>query len=217
MNKNMDAVIVSDWYELVKGTDLKQGDIIENCPFFLPPREMEWPIDFQEIQGFDCGYEDSIIMSQSCDLEGTQKSDMWLVLLCPIWELSMASSANSFLGSSFGKEECRRGHMTGYHMINGCDHEEWRRDIAIVSFREVRSLPLNFVHKIINNKHWRPRLRSPYREHLAQAFARYFMRVGLPVDIPRFGSAKAEAEVMKRLRALDNNTRKKVFSCFRLS
>jgi len=27
---------------------------------------------------------------------------------------------------------------------------------------------------------------EPYREHLAQAFARFFMRVGLPVDISPF-------------------------------
>jgi hypothetical protein len=30
------------------------------------------------------------------------------------------------------------------------------------------------------------RLLPPYREHLAQAFARFFMRVALPVDIPDF-------------------------------
>ena len=30
------------------------------------------------------------------------------------------------------------------------------------------------------------RLLSPYREHLAQALARFYMRVGLPVDIPAF-------------------------------
>ena len=29
-------------------------------------------------------------------------------------------------------------------------------------------------------------LLSPYKEHLAQAFARFFMRVGLPADIPKF-------------------------------
>jgi hypothetical protein len=28
------------------------------------------------------------------------------------------------------------------------------------------------------------RLCPPYREHLAQAFARFFMRVGLPIPIP---------------------------------
>jgi len=31
----------------------------------------------------------------------------------------------------------------------------------------------------------RLRLRPPYREHLSQAFARFFMRVGLPTDIKR--------------------------------
>ena len=30
----------------------------------------------------------------------------------------------------------------------------------------------------------RLRLCPPYREHLAQSFARFFMRVGLPIDIP---------------------------------
>ena len=30
------------------------------------------------------------------------------------------------------------------------------------------------------------RILPPYREHLAQAFARFFMRVGLPVDVPPF-------------------------------
>ena len=32
----------------------------------------------------------------------------------------------------------------------------------------------------------RLRLNPPYREHLSQAFARFCMRVGLPVDIPPF-------------------------------
>jgi len=29
-------------------------------------------------------------------------------------------------------------------------------------------------------------LNSPYLEHLSQNFARYFMRVGLPSDLPDF-------------------------------
>jgi hypothetical protein len=30
------------------------------------------------------------------------------------------------------------------------------------------------------------RLQSPFREHFSQAFARFFMRVGLPAAIPAF-------------------------------
>jgi hypothetical protein len=40
--------------------------------------------------------------------------------------------------------------------------------------------PYAHVEKLGN----RLRLCPPYREHLAQAFARFFMRVGLPSDIP---------------------------------
>lgn len=215
MSENKNSIIISDWYEIIEGEDLKQGDILENCPVFYPPKEMKWPIAAKsETPEFSYGLQKLIIMSQSCDLEPTQKSDIWLVFLCPIWSLSEASKVNQFLASSFGKEECRRGHMTGYHMINQCDHGLLNQEISIVSFREVWSLPLDFVRNMAKNMGKRPRLRSPYREHLAQAFARYFMRVGLPADIPEFKSDKAEQAVMKKLNAMDDETRKRIFSHF---
>lgn len=40
--------------------------------------------------------------------------------------------------------------------------------------------------KFKSNKKDRLRLLLPYREHLAQSFARFFMRIGLPIDIPEF-------------------------------
>jgi len=49
----------------------------------------------------------------------------------------------------------------------------------------VFSLPVRFVRKKAADGR-RLRLLPPYREHLSQAFARFFMRVGLPVDIPAF-------------------------------
>lgn len=104
--------------------------------------------------------------------------------------------------------------MTGYHMIAGCQHGDWSQEISIVSFREVWSLPLDFVRRMAAAYGPRPRLRPPYREHLAQAFARYFMRVGLPVDIPAFKSVKAESELLKKLNALDAETRRRLLSHF---
>jgi len=54
-----------------------------------------------------------------------------------------------------------------------------------VDFRRLYSLPIAYVrHKLEAALHLR--LLPPYREHLSQAFARNFMRVGLPVDIPPF-------------------------------
>jgi hypothetical protein len=207
-------VILSDWYELVTGDELMQGDLLENCPVFRPPVNLNWPIKDGEEPEFTVERGTMVIMSQSCDLQADQKSDMWLVLLSPVWKLLEAAKVNQFLAASIGKEECRRGNMAGYHMIAGCDHDQWKREISIVSFREVWSLPLNFVRHMARQIGTRPRIRSPYREHLAQTFARNFMRVGLPVDIPPFKSDKAETEVMRKLNALDEETRRRIIESF---
>jgi hypothetical protein len=205
-------MILNEWYEIVEGDQLMQGDIVEDCPVFLPPIDMQWPINTEDPQTFDSGFENVIIMSQSCDLD-KQDKDL-LVLLCPVWSISDTANFNPFLNSDFGKEECRRGNMPGYHMINKCDHERWQQEISIVSFRDVWSLPMDFVQKVARGKGQRPRLRPPYREHLAQSFARFFMRVGLPVEIPAFTSDRAEKEVMKKLSVMEPEKRNKIFKSF---
>jgi len=55
--------------------------------------------------------------------------------------------------------------------------------LTIVDFHEVYTAPTNVVREFALRTGKRLRLLPPYREHLAQAFARFFMRVGLPVDI----------------------------------
>jgi hypothetical protein len=57
--------------------------------------------------------------------------------------------------------------------------------VGVVDFHEVHTAPLNQVRAFAKSAGKRLRLRPPYREHLAQAFARFFMRVGLPGDVPR--------------------------------
>ena len=71
-------------------------------------------------------------------------------------------------------------------MINAYDGDVLKMDIRIVDFHEVFSLPRNFLENWLSYQGARPSLLPPYREHLSQAFARFFMRVGLPIDIPRF-------------------------------
>lgn len=57
---------------------------------------------------------------------------------------------------------------------------------SVVDFRQLFTLPKEFLEAFTSAAGQRLRLRSPYREHLAQAFARYFMRVGLPHDARAF-------------------------------
>lgn len=57
---------------------------------------------------------------------------------------------------------------------------------SIVNFRQVYSVPLNAIARFANRSTPRLRLLPPYREHLSQAFARFFARIGLPKDIERY-------------------------------
>ena len=59
-------------------------------------------------------------------------------------------------------------------------------EVRVVDFRRVYSLPVTFLRRRATQCGNRIRLLPPYREHLSQAFARFFMRVGFPVDIPPF-------------------------------
>ena len=85
-----------------------------------------------------------------------------------------------------GKEELRKGNIPGYFLLNKAIKEEFETDYLIVDFRSVFSIPFEFLLDFTKNEPQRLRLLPQYREHLSQAFARFFMRVGLPVDIPPF-------------------------------
>ncbi len=71
-------------------------------------------------------------------------------------------------------------------MLNKCETEGFETDYLVVDFRSVYSVPFDFLVGLAERRGERLRLLPPYREHLSQAFARFFMRVGLPVDIPPF-------------------------------
>ena len=164
------------WYEVADDDKIMQGDFIPECPIIIPPSEISEEDEFDvTIKNYDV-----IIMSQSCDIE-YNKID--LVLLCPVWPLEEMEK-NDFMKNSKGKEELRRGNVTGYHLLNNCELEDFIIGYRVVDFRNVYSVPLDFIKEF--NKSKRLRLLPPYREHLSQAFARFFMRVGLPVDIPPF-------------------------------
>jgi hypothetical protein len=76
------------------------------------------------------------------------------------------------------------GHVWNLSMLNREDGAGYAAGLRLVDFHEVFSLPRDFLESWLK-KEGQPRLRlcPPYREHLSQAFARFFMRVGLPTDI----------------------------------
>ncbi len=165
------------WYDLVDGSELAQGDLVPECPVVVPASQISDETRARVV------YYDIVIMSQSCDL-AHGKID--LVLVCPVWPLAEVERRSDFFRSRNGKESLRQGNVPGYHLLDRCQVPGFESDYLVVDFRNVYGVPFPFLLELTQTRGQRVRLLPPYREHLSQAFARFFMRVGLPVDIPPF-------------------------------
>jgi hypothetical protein len=101
------------WYGRVSGDDLKQGDIIEACPVFVPPEDLaERPL---ETASFRVVERDLIVMSQSCDLvKGQEKLSE--VLLCAVWKRSEMPAGHP-LSRPEGLENVRKGRVPAWSIL----------------------------------------------------------------------------------------------------
>jgi hypothetical protein len=171
------------WYGLVSGNELSQGQILEDFPIYEP--SVTVPIAANQPVIIEWRIQDVVIMTQSCDLvQGREK--VTTVLLCPLFNVSEISGG--FLKTSKGLEDVRRGNIPGIHMIAASEVDGFTREVRIADLKNLYSMPLMFVRHEASLRSKRLTLLPPYREHLAQAFARFYMRVGLPVDIPPFNT-----------------------------
>jgi len=168
---------MESFWELVSGSTLSQGDYLPACPV---PKSSPKP-DYTEdtlVEEFDV-----IVMTQSCDLANA-KTDF--VALCPIFNLEAFEEVNSSFKNKGMWESVRKGRVEGLHLLCSPRDPANNRGALVVDFREIYSLPFSFLsqHALSAGPRWR--LKSPYLEHFSQAFARFFMRVGLPSTIPSF-------------------------------
>jgi len=171
------------WYQIAGEEDnLQQGDIVLSCPVVIPKgTKFEIGKDYES----ETLINNVIIMSQSCDLI-PQSRKLDLVLVCPIYNLEYLSSSDPRFTPLNEKNNLRRGRYASLHLLNRCDLHDGLKDFLVVDFRNVYSVGFDFLINFAKRDKKRVRLMPPYREHLSQSFARFFMRVGLPVDIPEF-------------------------------
>lgn len=170
------------WYCSPRGRDITQGDILFDCPVPVPvsvdTAGEATPGSYTEVE---IKRYDLVVMSQACDIEQGKVDD---IILCPLSRLDEIAHPND----AKAREELRRGNVIGRHLLNKADGLEFH----VAEFRYVFSLPKDFLSEFAGKARRRLRLLPPYREHLAQAFARFFMRVGLPLDIPPFDPKRKE-------------------------
>ena len=170
------------WYEAVSNhNDLQQGDFIPDCPILLPPPEIKEDAELS----ITVTLIDSVILSQSCDL-ANGKID--IVLVCPFYSLrtfldSLPVEQVRGNGKKRKIDDLRKGYIPGYHLLNKDNSIPALLDYQVVDFRNVYGIHFTALQEVAHKLGDRTRLLPPYREHLSQSFARYFMRVGLPQDI----------------------------------
>lgn len=104
--------------------------------------------------------------------------------LCPIYPLKTFETVNPAYSKKGAWEEVRKGRREGLHLLASMTNPGNGRDALVVDFREVFSLPFAYLTQRAVSLGPRWRLDSPFLEHFSQAFARFFMRVGLPSAVP---------------------------------
>ncbi|MGH9837335.1 MAG: hypothetical protein ACREEM_00950 [Blastocatellia bacterium] len=168
---------MNSFWEQFSGAELRQGDYLLKCPVAIhsPRTTNEQEITVQE--------GDLIVMTQSCDLENAKAR---FVALCPIFSIGEFERANPVLARKGAWENVRKGRIESLHLLGSPVDPANSRDSLVVDFREIYSLPFELLSRLAENQGPRWRLKSPYLEHFSQAFARFFMRVGLPSSIPPF-------------------------------
>lgn len=188
---------MSNWYEQVTPeTKLTQGDLVFDCPV---PKWVSEPIlleqgDESEIlkASLDFISADLIVLTQACDLEQGHVSN---VTLCPhialaefkaYWKESEESKGQNPTTKNWERKctNLNNGYIWNQTLLNKCDMDGAKMDFRVVDFYEVFTLPKSFIEALIEKRNVkRLRLLPPYREHLSQAFSRFYMRVGLPTTI----------------------------------
>lgn len=169
------------WYATVEGESIEQGDFLFDFEIVHPHTDAAKHGGLGgELRIFDL-----VVLTQSCDIENGKVQNL---LLCPWWDLWEFVDEAKGRGENWGsdvREALRRGVIPGYHLLNEALQNGIEIGVGLVDFHEVHTAPLDRVREFAKRAGPRLRLCPPYREHLAQSFARFFMRVGLPVDISR--------------------------------
>jgi hypothetical protein len=171
------------WYQLIEQNPvLQQGDLLFSIPIISPVGSISGDRPKMELREYD-----GIVLSQSCDLE---HGKIDVVVFCPFFPLDeviekIAGSTHVNALKS-AKNKLRVGDYIHYHLLNKCEFPDFLSDYFVVDLKNPRTFPIDQIPIILTTNRRRLRLVSPFREQLSQVFARVFMRVGLPEDIPEF-------------------------------
>ena len=171
-----------NYWASTSGPALLQGDWIRSCQWPVFPKELALGAN-GDVYDSPVDEGDLIVVTQSCDLENRKAR---FVALCQIFQLDEFEKLNPEFKRKGEWEKVRKGRREGLHLLASPTEPQNNRGALVVDFGLIISLPIDFLieHAARSGDRWR--LQSPFLEHFSQAFARFFMRVGLPSSIPPY-------------------------------
>ncbi|TAK30654.1 MAG: hypothetical protein EPO21_19105 [Chloroflexota bacterium] len=174
------------WYRIITSADVsaRQGDQLFDLSIPIAARSKSDPQEYDVVEYFG----NFIIVTQSCDLKQRKLARVEVAM---VYSLSRYLSFNPSLLADL--DSIRSGETHRYYLLPA-----WP-DAPFDQLKEARVV--EFDHKFsiswdeldVGRRGDRVGLRSPYIEHFGQAVARFYMRVGLPEDMPPFTAKKDPA------------------------
>lgn len=185
---------MSDWWTTTSGAGHEQGDLLRDLPVVT--------VESVEVSGDTATVHprveviDGIIVTQSCDLDNAKITNLLLARVTTWADFAAAQFAagNTAVKSTSFRRNLIRGEIPPLMLLHAREPQPGL-DWSVVDFRELHIVDRSRIDDFVDLPGNRRRLRllPPYKEHFAQAFARFFMRVGLPHDARAFEADGAAA------------------------
>lgn len=180
------------WYQIVFDGSLDQGDLLDDCPIIVPKDygpiieavrrdtyEQMPPIDSHGV------LYNLVVLTQTCDF-ANPKMSLRTVTCCGRYARIPFLKDNPEWKSNNRQGNLLAGKVHGLQVLQ--DWQEQNLDYQVVDLRETISLPVELAQALAQRSTPHLRLKSPYREDLAQRFGICFGRIGLEptLDAKRF-------------------------------
>ena len=185
---------MSDWWTATSGPGHEQGDLLRDFPV-VHVESVQVAGDMAEVRS-RVEFVDGIIVTQTCDLENAKIANILLARVTTWADFAAAQFAagNTAVKSSSFRRNLVRGDIPPLMLLHARQPQP-PLDWSVVDFRELHVVDRDRIDEFVGQPGSRRRLRlvPPYKEHFAQAFARFYMRVGLPHDARAFETDGAAA------------------------
>jgi hypothetical protein len=159
-------------YEQPIAADLSQGDILDDCPILVwklapPPLDLNVPPEVRIIR--------VVVLTQACDLAQDKTTR---VVVAPVHEAEELVARNILKAGAI-RDQVRRGQVFGWYFLPAAPAAINLAE-SIVDLRELHTIERRTLQYLVGAGKRVCRLRTPWREHLAQHFGTTYTRIALP-------------------------------------